>query len=157
MGVIEDEEDVALSAFDSFCRGVARGRYPQLDNREDLWRLLLVITIRKGQRQTGRQAAQKRGGGRLLGESDLVAADAAEVDGLDRIAGDQPSPDLVAMVADEYRRLRGGLRNESLRQVLDLRLEGYTRAEIAERLGCAERTVKRKLEIIREAWLEGES
>ena len=52
-GVIEDEEDVALSAFDSFCRGVALGRYPQLDNREDLWRLLVVITIRKIRRQFG--------------------------------------------------------------------------------------------------------
>ena len=157
VGVIEDEEDAALSAFDSFCRGAALGRYPQLDNREDLWRLLVVITIRKVRRQFGRQAAQKRGGGRLLGESDLVAADAAEVNGLDRIAGDEPSPELAAMVVDEYRRLRDGLRNDSLRQVLDLRLEGYTRAEIAERLGCAERTVKRKLELIREAWLEGES
>jgi DNA-directed RNA polymerase specialized sigma24 family protein len=155
-GIIEDEEDVALSALDSFCRGVALGRYPQLDNREDLWRLLVVITIRKVRRQFGRQAAQKRGG-RLRGESDLVAADAAEVNGLDRIAGDEPSPELAAMVVDEYRRLRDGLRNDSLRQVLDLRLEGYTRAEIAERLGCAERTVKRKLELIREAWLEGES
>ncbi len=156
-GVIEDEEDAALSAFDSFCRGVARGRYPQLDNREDLWRLLVVITLRKVRRQIGRQAAQKRGSGRLLGESDLVAADAAEIDGLDRIAGEGPSPALVAMVVDEYRRLRDGLRNDSLRQVLDLRLEGYTREEIAERLGCSERTVKRKLELIREAWLEEES
>jgi DNA-directed RNA polymerase specialized sigma24 family protein len=156
-GVIEDEEDAALSAFDSFCRGAALGRYPQLDNREDLWQLLVVITIRKVRRQFGRQAAQKRGGGRLRGESDLVAADAAEVNGLDRIAGDEPSPELAAMVVDEYRRLRDGLRNDSLRQVLDLRLEGYTRAEIAERLGYAERTVKRKLELIREAWLEGES
>ena len=61
------------------------------------------------------------------------------------------------MVVDEYRRLRDGLRNDSLRQVLDLRLEGYTREEIAKRLGCAERTVKRKLELIRDAWLEEES
>ena len=43
------------------------------------------------------------------------------------------------------------------RQVLDLRLEGYTREEIAERLGCAERAVRRKLDVIREAWLQGES
>jgi hypothetical protein len=32
-------------------------------------------------------------------------------------------------------------------------LEGYTRVEIAQRLGCAERAVRRKLDIIREAWL----
>jgi DNA-directed RNA polymerase specialized sigma24 family protein len=107
--------------------------------------------------QVRRQGAEKRGGGRLLGESALVAADAAEVGGLDRIAGDEPTPELAAIVVDEYRRLRDGLRSEALRQVLDLRLAGYTREEIAKRLGCAERTVKRKLEVIREAWTEGAS
>ena len=42
-----DEEDVALSAFDSFCRGVRRGRFPQLDDRNNLWRLLVTVTARK--------------------------------------------------------------------------------------------------------------
>ena len=42
-----DEEDVALSAFDSFCRGAEQGRFPQLDGRDDLWHLLVVITVRK--------------------------------------------------------------------------------------------------------------
>ena len=156
-GAIEDEEDAALSAFDSFCRGAAHGRFPQLADRDDLWRLLVVITVRKVFGQLDRQGAQKRGGGQLVGESALIGADAAEGGGLDRLAGHEPSPELAALVVDEYRRLRDGLRTEALRQVLDLRLEGYTREEIAERLGCAERAVKRKLDVIREAWLEGES
>ena len=42
-----DEEDVALSAFDSFCDGVARGRFPQLTDRDDLWHILVTITARK--------------------------------------------------------------------------------------------------------------
>jgi DNA-directed RNA polymerase specialized sigma24 family protein len=156
-GAIADEEDAALSAFDSFCRGAAAGRFPQLADRDGLWRLLVVITLRKVMAQLGRQAARKRGGGRLAGESAAIGGDAAEGGGLDRFAGDEPSPEVAAMVVDEYRRLRDGLGSELLRQVLDLRLQGYTREEIAERLGCAERTVKRKLEIIREAWLQGES
>jgi RNA polymerase sigma factor (sigma-70 family) len=156
-GAVEDEEDAALSAFDSFCRGAALGRFPQLADREDLWRLLVVITVRKVLGQLQRQGAQKRGGGRLTGESALIATDAAEIGGLDRIAGDELGPEMAAQVVEEYRRLRDDLKSEALRQVLDLRLEGYTRQEIAERLGCAERTVKRKLDLIREAWLEGES
>jgi len=72
-------------------------------------------------------------------------------------AGNEPSPELAAQVVEEYRRLRGGLRTDALRQVLDLRLEGYTREEIAQRLGCAERAVRRKLDVIHEAWLQGES
>jgi DNA-directed RNA polymerase specialized sigma24 family protein len=156
-GAIADEEDAALSAFDSFCRGATQGRFPNLADRDDLWRLLVVITVRKVLGQLDRQAAQKRGGGQLVGESALIGADAAGLGGLDRLAGDEPSPELAALVVDEYHRLRDSLRSEALRQVLDLRLEGHTRAEIARRLGCAERTVKRKLEVIREAWLQGES
>jgi DNA-directed RNA polymerase specialized sigma24 family protein len=156
-GAFEDEEDAALSAFDSFHRGAAHGRFPQLTDRDDLWRLLVVITIRKVFGQLERQGARKRGGSQLVGESALIGADATEFGGLDRLAGHEPSPELAAMVVDEYRRLRDGLRTEPLRQVLDLRLEGYTREEIAERLGCAERAVKRKLDVIRETWIQGES
>jgi hypothetical protein len=60
-----DEEDVALSAFQSFCKGAAAGQFPKLDDREDLWRLLVVITLRKARRVTRRGQAQKHGGGRI--------------------------------------------------------------------------------------------
>jgi hypothetical protein len=33
-----DEEDVALRAFDSFCRGAEQGRFSDLYNRDDLRR-----------------------------------------------------------------------------------------------------------------------
>src|SRR3954471_4569539 len=81
-GAIEDEEDAALSAFDSFCRGAAAGRLPRLADRDDLWRLLVVITVRKVLAQLQRQGARKRGGGRLLGESALIGVAAAEGCGL---------------------------------------------------------------------------
>src|SRR5689334_19253132 len=42
-----DEEDVALSVFDSFCRDAGAGAFPQLTDRTDLWRLLVVRTARK--------------------------------------------------------------------------------------------------------------
>ena len=44
---LADGEDVALSAFDSFFRGVERGRFPDLEDRDDLWQLLFVMTVRK--------------------------------------------------------------------------------------------------------------
>ena len=59
-----DEEDAALDAFDSFVRGAARGRYPRLDDRDDLWRLLVVITERKAIDQAQHERRQKRGGGK---------------------------------------------------------------------------------------------
>ena len=78
------------------------------------------------------------------------------VQGLDRLVGDEPTPEFAALVADQYRRLRDGLGDDSLRQVLDLRLEGYLQEEIAGRMGCALRTVARKLDVIRETWLRGQ-
>jgi hypothetical protein len=44
---VADEEDVALSAFDSFCAGAERGRFPDLKDRDNLWALLVTITARK--------------------------------------------------------------------------------------------------------------
>jgi DNA-directed RNA polymerase specialized sigma24 family protein len=155
---VEDEEDAALSAFDSFCRGAAGGRFPRLTDRDDLWRLLVVLTVRKAIDQVERQGTAKRGGGRLVGESVVAGIDdRSEGTGLDGIVGSEPTPELAAMVIEQYHRLRAGLGDDTLRQVLDLRLEGYDREEIAGRLGCAVRTVTRKLDVIRQTWLENES
>jgi DNA-directed RNA polymerase specialized sigma24 family protein len=154
---VEDEEDAALSAFDSFCRGAAGGRFPQLSNRDDLWRLLVVLTVRKALDQLQRQRAARRGGGRLVGESALIGGSAGGAAALDRLIGPDPTPEFAALVAEQYRRLRAALGDDVLRQVLDLRLEGYERSEIAARLGCTVRTVTRKLDVIRQTWLEDES
>ena len=64
-----DEEDVVLSAMASFCRGAAAGRFPDLADRQDLWKLLVTITARKAVAQMKRHYAQKRGGGAVRGES----------------------------------------------------------------------------------------
>src|SRR5262245_57641111 len=60
---VADEEDVALSAFDSFCRRAERGCFPQLADRDGLWRLLVVVTARKAARLAHHHSRQKRGGG----------------------------------------------------------------------------------------------
>lgn len=156
--IVEDEEDAALSAFDSFCRGAAQGRFPRLSDRDDLWRLLVVLTVRKALDQLERRRAAKRGGGRILGESGLMGGGSDEARGaLDRLVGRDPTPEFAALVAEKHLRLRDTLGDDSLRQVLDLRLEGHEREEIAARLGCAVRTVTRKLDVVRQTWLGSES
>ena len=149
---VADEEDAALSAFDSFVRGAARGRYPRLDDRDDLWRLLVVITERKAIDQAHRERRQKRGGGKI--RSIAGAVDTASVEGeLVCLAGAEPTPEFAAQVADECRRLLGVLRDESLRVVARLRMEGYSNKEVAGQLGCSLRTIARKVELIRRSWL----
>ncbi len=156
----QDEEDAALSAFNSFCAGAARGKFPQLADREDLWRLLVVITARKAMAQANREGRQKRGGGRVVEEAVLVGKGLAGGDGsiagLERIAAAGPTPEFAAMMAEECRRLLDALGDESLRQVALSRMEGYNNDEIADQLGCARRTVARRLELIRKTWMAEE-
>ena len=56
-----DEEDVALSAFKSFCRGTQDGRFPQLHEHEDPWPLLLALTNAQGDRPGALRAARQAG------------------------------------------------------------------------------------------------
>jgi DNA-directed RNA polymerase specialized sigma24 family protein len=152
-GADEDEEDAALSAFDSFCAGLAGGRFPRLEDRDDLWRLLVVITARKASAQVDRRRAIKRGGDHFRLDDDLGGDDSGDSpDPLIRIAAREPSPEFAAMVADETAHLLDRLGDEALRQIALWRMEGYTSDEIADRLGCARRTVARRLELISQIW-----
>ena len=150
---IADEEDVALSAFDSFYAGMARGRFPDIADRSDLWRLLVTMTARKAVNQHRRESRQKRGAGRVVLQSALVAGQESEADAMRQVIGTEPSPEFAAMVAEECGRRLDGLPDDSLRLVALLKMEGYTNDEIADRLGCGPRTVTRKLKVIRKAWV----
>jgi DNA-directed RNA polymerase specialized sigma24 family protein len=148
-GADEDEEDAALSAFQSLCAGAAQGRFPRLNDRDDLWRLLVVITLRKAQAQARRRRRLKRGGAALPPAFDREQDDR---DLLERAAGREPTPEFAAQVAEEFRRLLDALGDDELRQIAVWRMEGVTGDEIAERLGCARRTVARRLDLIRKEW-----
>jgi len=148
-----DEEDAALSAFESLCVGLAKGRFPQLADRDDLWGLLVVITTRKVQAQARRRLRQKRGGGQVRPASDLAGPasdDEDDNDLLARAVSSEPTPEFAAMVAEEYRRLLDSLGDDVLRKVAVLRMEGFTTDAIAGQLGCARRTVARQLALIRQ-------
>ncbi len=149
-----DEEDVALSAFDTLCDGMAQGMFPDIADRDDLWRILVIIAARKASHQNRRESRQKCGGGRVRHEGDLVAGSEPEGEGLAEIVGAEPSPEFAAMVADEFARRLRRLPDESLRQVALLKMEGYRNEEIAARLGFGLRTITRRLELIRKAWTD---
>jgi DNA-directed RNA polymerase specialized sigma24 family protein len=55
-------------------------------------------------------------------------------------------------VAEEYGRLVGMLGDAQLRAIAQMKMEGYGESEIAERVGCVERAVRRKLQLIRNRW-----
>jgi DNA-directed RNA polymerase specialized sigma24 family protein len=144
-----DEEDAALSAFDSFCRHAAAGRFPQLQDRNDLWRLLVLITARKVCRLVERERSQKRGGGRVRSGADMPDG---EDEALAQVVGQEPTPAFAAQVAEEYQRLLDLLGDLTLRAIAVWKMEGYTTEEIGARLNCSPYTVTRKLGRIRSLW-----
>jgi RNA polymerase sigma factor (sigma-70 family) len=144
---VADEEDVALSAFASFCRGAEQGRFPLLTDRDNLWRLLAVITARKAYQQDLRLGRKKRGGDAAF------IADGFEDFSLERLISNQPTPELAAAFAEEFERLHQSLPDDGLRAVVQAKMEGFTNEEIALRLDCALSTVERRLRTIRKLWL----
>jgi DNA-directed RNA polymerase specialized sigma24 family protein len=144
-----DEEDAALSAFHSFCRAAELGRFPRLDDREDLVQLLLLLTARKPLRQRKRERAQKRGG-RVIQEAELGVR--GEGIALAQVIGEEPTPEFAAQAAEEWRRLLDLLGEEELRALAARKLDGWTVEEIAKARGCATRTIERKLERIWTLW-----
>jgi DNA-directed RNA polymerase specialized sigma24 family protein len=146
-----DAEDVALSAFGSFCKGVEEQRFPRLTDQHDLWRLLVSITVHKVLHVVRDQKRIKRGGlfrelNDLAGSSDALAA-------VNQIVGREPSPEFAVEVAEEYERLVKSLDDDELVQLAAWKLEGYTNAEIAAKWDKSERTVERKLNLIRKIWI----
>ena len=144
---VADEEDVALSAFDSCYRGIEQGRFPRLADRDNLWSLLVVITARKAGKLKRDASRQKRGGTR-----EEQAGNNMDVPELEAIIGPEPSPDFAVQVAEEYQRLLDGLGDDLARAVAMGKMEGYRNEEIATKLDCALRTVERKLRVIRRCW-----
>ena len=144
-----DEEDVALSAFDSFYRRAEGGQFARLSDRNDLWQILVIITERKAVDLMRREGRKSRGEGKVRSLSGAGGIEAAD------ILDPGPTPEFAAQVSDECRILLEMLGDDSLRKVATAKLEGYTNRQIAEQIGCIEKTVERKLRSIRQIWTEG--
>ena len=148
-----DEEDIVISAFNSFWQGAQAGRFPDLRDGDDLWRLLMTITGRKAVAHLRREHAQKRGSGEVRGESIFMQQHPEEENrGIADVFGNEPTPQFAAMVAEQCERLLDSLEDVSLSRIAQLKLEGYSNIEIAKEMGCARETVQRKLALIRRKW-----
>ncbi len=141
-----DEEDVALSAMNSFFDGARDGRLAPKDANE-LWKLLATITVRKATAQLRKHHADKRGGGKVRGDSAFDAA---------RFEGSATAPEtldgLSPWLGIACEELLSSLDDGQLRQVALLRLASHTNDEIAGKLGCSIATVKRRVAEIRQSW-----
>jgi len=147
-----DEEDAVVSAFGSLFRGIEADRFKRLNDRDDLWQVLVMLTVRKAINHRKHELAQKRGGGRVRGESVFTAADDAELpDGIAEFLADEHTPAFTVEMEEECQRLFD-LLDDELRQVVLWRLEGYSNEEIAAKTGHILSWVERKFRIIRRRW-----
>ena len=153
-GRMEDEEDVALSALDSFCRAAEQDRFPDLADRDDLFRLLSRITKRKAVDLIRRSLRQKEGGGRVQGESAVGAGATSGYWGLDALSGNDPTPEIAAILAEECRWLIDSLEDSELKELALAKADKYTNKELSERFQCSPRTIERRLHMIRQKWNE---
>jgi RNA polymerase sigma factor (sigma-70 family) len=143
-GAVYDEEDAAASALRSLFRGIQTDRFPQLDDRHNLWRILVVITNRKLRAQWRRENAGRRG--QASADPDAIPIS------IEQLIGDEPTPEFVAELMDETESLLEKLGDDTLRRIAVMRMDGLSSDEIAARLGCTTRTVQRKMERIRVVW-----
>jgi DNA-directed RNA polymerase specialized sigma24 family protein len=142
-----DGEDVALSAFDSFVRAAEAGRFPRLEDRNDLWQVLLLLTARKAANVLRNEGRLKKGGGAVI----LGLGGESDPNGLLALAA-EPDPAEAAVLAEQADQLLQALGNDELRRVAVWAFEGYSNQEIAAKMGRSVATSERKLRRIREIW-----
>jgi DNA-directed RNA polymerase specialized sigma24 family protein len=145
---LADEEDVALSAFHSFCRNAEQGQFPELLDRDGLWHMLVVITIRKAANLRRAELRKKRGGFAVA----RSPSGAGEEPDIEQLLSRQPTPAFAAEVAEECEPLLSLLGDRELETVALCKMEGYNNKQIAGKLGYALRSIKRKLRMIRDLW-----
>ncbi len=137
-----DDEDVASMAFSRFIDGAQKGVFPKLIDRNDFWKLLMVITSRTAQGCMTHELAQKRGAGKRTDSSE----------GMEERSVSERTPRCILIANDELNRLLVTLDDDELREVAVLSMQGLTTAEVAHRLGSTQRTVQRMLALIRQCW-----
>ncbi len=157
-----DEEDVAQVAFAAFFHAIEQCRYPQLRCREDLWSLLVEITENKATDLWRQELAEKRGGGKVRGDSAFNNGDSnSKFNGIEQLPDNEPTPEFTALLVEQFRQRLEAMSpyddKRTLRTIALLKLEGYSNLEIVEYIQKSNqrislRSVERKLKLIREIW-----
>jgi RNA polymerase sigma factor (sigma-70 family) len=148
----EDAEDVLQSMYQSFCRRQGRGDF-DLASRDQLWALLVTITVRKARNAAQRHRCGVRDVRREQAEGDGPREDAPEAPGwLERVEDTDPTPAEAAVLSEALERRLAALADPGMRRIALRKLEGFTNREIAAELGVTERSVERKVQMIRNRW-----
>ena len=136
-------ESVVQSACRTFLRRASDGQF-ELADPDGLWRLLCAITLTKVREQLRYHTRQRR-----AARKEVYAGPDQPAVG-ERYAAQTPNPAEVVLFADQLDKVLAELGSDEERQVLTLKLQDLSSREVADRLGCSERTVRRVLGRIRQ-------
>ncbi len=145
---VTDEEDLVVAAFESFFCRLAAGQFPELARCDELWALLVTIIDRKAVNALRRFMADKRGGGRVVGHSTLSGENGVE-SVLASAGSAPPLPDVAASLSELFDAL-----DDDMREVVWMRMDGYTIEEIGQRMNRSVATVERRLRLLRDQWIK---
>ena len=139
-----DEDDITISVFATFCDRLRCGQLPELNDREGLWRLLILMTARKANDHAKTALARKRSHGTDNPDVGLHA--------ISELRDTQLEPSIEVMMEDQCQAMLKALRDPALEAVVLLKLEGYSNVEIAEKMKYSRRTIQRMLELVKDIW-----
>lgn len=150
---IADEEDVALESLAELFRGLLKGKFQDLSNRNDFWRLLVTVATRNVIDQVNREKTQKRGGGRVHNETAIRSETSVHSTQLfDRIPSTIPTPEAQSMITENVARLLESLKDGELQTIALMKAAGSNNQEVSDQMGISLRSVERRLREIRERW-----
>ncbi len=149
---VADEEDVVVVAFEKFLRAVSQNRFPKLNDRHDLWQVLVLLTERAAVDQYRKLTANRRGGGKV--EGDPIGSNDSECDGVRAIVDREPTPEFAVLAAEQYKQLLDTLDDDELRAIAVAKMEGMSNREISAQADLGLRSVERKLNLIRSIWMQ---
>jgi RNA polymerase sigma-70 factor (ECF subfamily) len=137
-----DPEDVVQSAFRTFFTRVRNDEFV-FANEDDTFKLLVRITVRKTLRRIEHHSADKRN----------PAAEAGKpTDGSEQfayIAAQEPTAEMEIALIDELEKFMTQFKPME-REVLELKVQGYSNVEIAEKLNTYDRKIRRVIDRVEE-------
>lgn len=136
-----DPEDIVQSVFRTFFGRLKGGQF-QLDQQNDLCKLLVRITVNKTLRQVAYQKAAKRDPGQE------AHGDEGDRESVLQLLARDPAPEEAVAFLDQLEHFLLQLLPEE-RRILEMRVQGYSNEEICKELGIYDRKIRRVLERIR--------
>lgn len=139
---VVDEEDLALDVIDRLCRRLKSGNLPDALSQKAFERVVLVAARRRllSQRRFDRRAKRNGDRSQPLDEGRELP--------LPRV----PEFVFVVDLRSDLKRLIEGLPSDSLRTLVEQRLEGNEVGQIARFASCSPCTVRRHLRFVQSKW-----